>query len=472
MTEFQQIGKYKDLRKIGEGGFGNVYLGRDPFIKRLVAVKICTSDNKYYQNRFVREAKIAGNLLHRNIVTVFEFGFEQGLPYLVQEFLSGEDLKQKISQRHDISYATRLLYLLQVAEGLRYAHDKGVLHRDIKPSNVRILENDQAKILDFGIAKLEAAETTLTAVGTVMGTGGYLPPEQLLGKEVDNRADIFSYGAVAYELLTSERAFPGKDFQERGQNVLTEEPEPISTYWPECPAELAGLVFRCLAKEPANRYSDCGEITSELRSLRNQLRLAPATGNAKTIARTPRRGVPATAKQSPERPANKGRASQRHLVRTSTDSEPTARAKAAPAPPVAPRFKLVVATALLAILAVAVAWWRLGSGRPQAAVNAGQAKASMAAAGSVAGRVTVDALPWAELTEILDANGEQVPLPESSFTPLLLELPEGSYELFLSHPSSPAPRSCGLEVRQGECASCLIDFVKVEVAQYFAEQKW
>lgn len=96
----------------------------------------------------------------------------------------------------------------------------------------------------------------------------------------------------------------------------------------------------------------------------------------------------------------------------------------------------------------------------------------MAAAGSVAGRVTVDALPWAELTEILDANGEQVPLPESSFTPLLLELPEGSYELFLSHPSSPAPRSCGLEVRQGECASCLIDFVKVEVAQYFAEQKW
>jgi tRNA A-37 threonylcarbamoyl transferase component Bud32 len=264
VTEPARIGKYEVLEKIAEGGFAAVYKGRDPFLKRLVALKVCLSDDEHLRRRFLREAEIAGTLHHRNVVTAFDFGFAQAGPYLVQEYLDGEDLKEKIRRRDPLSPGRKLGYLRQIALGLEYAHSRGVLHRDIKPGNVRVLDNDRVKILDFGIARLASADTRLTEQGSILGTAGYLPPEQLLGHDLDARADVFSFGALAYELLTYRRPFVAPSLSELFKQVLAGEPPPIAESWPDCPPELAALIARCLAKDPAQRVGGFGEVVAEL----------------------------------------------------------------------------------------------------------------------------------------------------------------------------------------------------------------
>jgi len=164
-----KIGKYEVVRKIGQGGFGVVYEGRDPLIKRRVAIKTCSAEDEEIRRRFFREAEIAGNLQHRHVVTVFDLGVQEGVPYLVQEYLPGEDLAHKIKRKDVLDEYTKLSYLAQVAEGLEYAHRQGVVHRDIKPANIRILDDDSVKIMDFGIAKLASAETQLTHTGMEIG---------------------------------------------------------------------------------------------------------------------------------------------------------------------------------------------------------------------------------------------------------------------------------------------------------------
>jgi serine/threonine-protein kinase len=188
------IGKYEILEQIGAGGFGAVYKARDPFIKRLVAVKLCTADDEQLRKRFFREAEISGNLHHPNIVTVFDSGMENGAPYLIQEYLGGEDLDRVIRRGDDIPLDERIECLISVAKGLQYAHGKGVLHRDVKPGNVRFMSGGNAKLMDFGIATLKSAHTRLTRIGTLVGTVGYLAPEQLRGSKADERVDIFSFG--------------------------------------------------------------------------------------------------------------------------------------------------------------------------------------------------------------------------------------------------------------------------------------
>ncbi|MDX1630576.1 MAG: serine/threonine-protein kinase, partial [Thermoanaerobaculia bacterium] len=193
----QNIGKFQVVEKIGEGGFGVIFKGRDPHIKRHVAIKSCTSDDPDIRTRFAQEAQIAGNLHHRHIVTVYDFGEEDGVPYLVQEYLSGEDLDRKVKRGDYIPFPEKLLYLVQVARGLEYAHRQGVVHRDIKPANIRILDDGTAKIMDFGIAKLANQDTGLTQTGMTLGTAAYLAPEQIRGESVDARTDVFSYGVMA-----------------------------------------------------------------------------------------------------------------------------------------------------------------------------------------------------------------------------------------------------------------------------------
>jgi len=161
----EQIGKYSIVGQIGTGGFGVVYEGRDPFLKRRVAIKTCSSDEPDIRDRFFREAEIAGNLQHRNIVTVHDFGVQDGIPFLVQEYLSGEDLDRLVARREALSPARRVEILAQAARGLEYAHSKGVIHRDIKPGNIRVTDEGLVKIMDFGIAKLSNVASHLTRSG-------------------------------------------------------------------------------------------------------------------------------------------------------------------------------------------------------------------------------------------------------------------------------------------------------------------
>lgn len=265
------IGKYKILEKVGEGGFGMVHRGVDQDLKRDVAIKTCTSSDERLRLRFQREAEISARLQHPNITTVHDLGIEDGIPYLVQEFLIGEDLSEKIERNEPLDTATRLDYLLQTARGLAHAHKNGVLHRDVKPGNMRVLKNGRLKLLDFGIARLVDERNPITTEGVAVGTVGYLSPEQFEGTGVDQRSDIFSFGVVAYELLTQTRPFPGKTFSEVSYKLMYESPVPMGELWPDCPVALEYLVSRCLEKEQDKRYQSINELIPDLEDVIRQL---------------------------------------------------------------------------------------------------------------------------------------------------------------------------------------------------------
>jgi len=228
------IAQYTIVSKIGEGGMGEVYRARDAKLGRDVAIKVLPaslSENADRLNRFEQEAQAAGALNHPNILSIFHIGTHEGAPYIVSELLEGETLRERLGthasgvllpQRKVIDYA------LQIAKGLAAAHEKGIVHRDIKPDNIFITHDGRVKILDFGIAKLTGnsdgrqSQTEVptrkvnTDPGTVMGTMGYMSPEQLKGQSVDHRSDIFSFGAILYEMLSGKRAYPEKLFAVAG----------------------------------------------------------------------------------------------------------------------------------------------------------------------------------------------------------------------------------------------------------------
>ncbi|HEY6319944.1 MAG TPA: TonB family protein [Thermoanaerobaculia bacterium] len=270
-----KIGKYEILGRIGEGGFGVVYKGRDAVLQRYVAVKTCSSSDEKLRRRFFREGQIAAGLQHPNITTVHDLGVERGVPYLVQEFLAGEDLNHMIARQEGLTVLRRLDILAQVARGLEYAHLQGVLHRDVKPANIRILPPGAVKIMDFGIAKLLHEVSDVTTQGVTVGTVGYLAPEQLRGEEVDRRTDIFSFGVLAYELLTYERPFKGSTFSEVSYRLLNEEPAALRDLAPIHSQAIAELARRCLAKAPAQRYASFGEIIAVLEPEIAALRSGP-----------------------------------------------------------------------------------------------------------------------------------------------------------------------------------------------------
>ena len=278
LGSMHSFGKYEVLEKVGVGGFGVVWKAFDPHIKRTVAVKTCTSDDQEVRDRFFQEAEIAGNLQHRNVVTVYDFGVQEGVPYLVQEFLNGEDLDKKIERRQPIEPFERVAYLVQAARGMEFAHSKGVVHRDIKPANIRVLEDGTAKILDFGIAKLAQRHTGLTQTGMTLGTAQYLAPEQIRGEAIDPRTDIFSFGVLAFELLTYHKAFEGETLSNVIYQILHKEPPQLSEFWADAPAEAQELLNRCLDKDPKRRYPTTQDLVAALEHLARGLR-AVALGN-------------------------------------------------------------------------------------------------------------------------------------------------------------------------------------------------
>ena len=260
----ERIGKYEVLEKIGSGGFAIVYKGFDPFLKRAVAIKVCYSRDEETRQRFFREAEIAGNLVHRNITTIFDFGLHDQMPYLVEEYLPGEDLAHMVRRKEPHHLEQKLDFLMQITSGLEYAHQQGVIHRDIKPSNVRVVDGTVLKIMDFGTAKLANVESHLTQTGMTLGTVAYLSPERLLGKPSGTNSDIFSLGVLAFELFSFRRPFSGRNIPHLIDQVLNASPVSLGDVWDDCPPRLDDLVHRCLAKDPSERYSDCNEILRDL----------------------------------------------------------------------------------------------------------------------------------------------------------------------------------------------------------------
>ncbi|HKF45604.1 MAG TPA: serine/threonine-protein kinase [Thermoanaerobaculia bacterium] len=267
----EKIGKYEISEQIGVGGFGAVYKGRDPFIKRTVAVKTCQLNDPEIKSRFFREAELAGNLHHRNITTIYDFGVENDIPYIVQEFLSGEDLDKIIKRGEKLTPARKIEILIHISEGLHFAHEAHVIHRDIKPANIRILENGAVKIMDFGIAKSLQSESQLTQTGITLGTSAYLAPEQIRGETLDRRTDVFALGVLAYELLAYQKPFRGEHLSTILYRILNEAPEPIDQIAPEVTPALAAIVNKAIEKNIQNRYPSMEAMRQDLISVYRQV---------------------------------------------------------------------------------------------------------------------------------------------------------------------------------------------------------
>ncbi len=273
----QVVGHYRILEKIGAGGMGEVFRAHDERLGRDVALKLvrpASSDNPDHLRRFEQEARAAAALNHPNIVAVYDVGVANGIPYIVSELLEGETLRRRLLPG-PVSLRQATDYTLQIVHGLIAAHERRIVHRDLKPENLFITRDGRVKILDFGVAKLQPVEperpaesmTTVTKAGTVIGTVAYMSPEQLRGKPVDHRSDIFSVGAILYEMLSGVRAFRGETEVDTMSAVLREEPPEMRLEQAKVPAAVRNIVRHCLEKEPENRFQSSKDLAFALETL-------------------------------------------------------------------------------------------------------------------------------------------------------------------------------------------------------------
>ena len=304
-----RLGPHEILSAIGAGGMGEVYRARDTRLNRTVAIKVLPphlADRAELRERFEREAKTIAGLNHPHICTLFDIGQQDGIDYLVMEYLEGETLAQRL-KKGPLPLEQVLQYAIEVADALDKAHRKGVTHRDLKPGNI-MLTKTGTKLLDFGLAKLKqevapanvqlselpTADDPLTAKGSIVGTLQYMAPEQLEGKEeVDARTDIFAFGAVVYEMATGKRAFEGKTQASVIGAILKDDPPPITSLQPMTPPALDRVVKTCLAKDPDRRWQSAKDLTDELKWIAeggSQVTLAPAAA-AKGIRAFSRRAL-------------------------------------------------------------------------------------------------------------------------------------------------------------------------------------
>ena len=267
-----KLGRYEIIETLGRGSMGVVYKAKDPAIGRTVAIKVvdlhalAPDEKERYEARFRQEAKAAGALNHPNLVTIHDLGESDDLAYIAMEFLEGTEL----GKVHNLSIDEALNIAIQAAAGLHYAHQHDIVHRDIKPANIMLLKNRQVKICDFGIAKL-ASPLLHTKTGIIMGSPLYMAPEQIQGRPVDKRADIFSLGIVLYEMLTGSTPFSANTSDKVMLAIVNDTPPKASTLNPDVSEMLDTIVAKCLAKDPAERYQDAGELESDLRVCRGVL---------------------------------------------------------------------------------------------------------------------------------------------------------------------------------------------------------
>lgn len=284
--EMNTLGRYEILAELGKGAMGVVYRANDPLLSRTVAIKTVNmstdaDEKEEYEARFNQEARAAGGLNHPNIVTIHDIGRSGNVAYMAMEFLEGKELRSLMKPGEPLAPALALEIAAQVAEGLAYAHQHGVVHRDVKPANIMILDSGIAKITDFGIARMRSAEVK-TQTGIVMGSPRYMSPEQVAGKRAEPRSDIFSLGVIFYEMLTGKPAFTGEDVTSVMYQILNLVPPPPSSINPEVPAVLDFIVAKALAKTAEDRYQDAAELARDLRDSTNQV---SAAARASSIAR-------------------------------------------------------------------------------------------------------------------------------------------------------------------------------------------
>ena len=300
----ESFGRFVVIEEIGHGAMGVVYRARDPMIDRVVAIKTITlagteEERAHFEARFQQEARAAGGLSHPAIVTIFDYGREGDTAFMAMEVLEGRELRDLIREG-GIPPAEAVEIAARVAEALAFAHERGVVHRDVKPGNIMVLADGRVKIMDFGIARLDAPGVK-TATGLLLGSPRYMAPEQAAGESFDGRADVFSLGVVLYEMLTGAAPFSGNDIPQLMYQLMNAVVPPPSRARPGLPAVLDYVVARALKKNPQERYGSAQEFAEDLRASLQEVekaRVEPLAG-AGDEAEVP---VPAAPSPKPEAP--------------------------------------------------------------------------------------------------------------------------------------------------------------------------
>src|SRR5512132_1487448 len=275
-----RLGPYEILAPIGAGGMGEVYRAKDPRLGREVAIKVLPasfSKDPDRLRRFEHEARAAGALNHPNITAIHDIGSHDGAPYVVTELLEGETLRSRLATGA-LSTRKAIDYAIQIARGLAAAHDKGIVHRDLKPENLFVTKDGRVKILDFGLAKLKQPEegvdktdlqtaTAGTEPGGVLGTMGYMSPEQVRGKPADYRSDLFAFGAILFEMLSGQRAFHGDTAADTMSAILTKEPPDLSATNRDVHPGVDRIIRHCLEKNPEERFHSAHDLAFDLEAL-------------------------------------------------------------------------------------------------------------------------------------------------------------------------------------------------------------
>jgi serine/threonine-protein kinase len=265
----KRLGRYELVSEIGQGAMGVVYRAHDPVLDRVVAIKTINltlpkDELPEYEARFYQEARAAGGLNHPNIVTIYDIGQSERVAYMAMEYLEGEELRAALASGQPLPLVQALDVVIQVAEGLAYAHERHVVHRDIKPANIMIVRDGLVKITDFGIARMRTTEVK-TMTGMIMGSPKYMSPEQVAGKRADHRCDLFSLGVVLYEALTGEAPFQGESLHNIMYQILNSTPPAPSERNPDLPQIVDLVVAKALAKDPEQRYQNAKEMIDDLR---------------------------------------------------------------------------------------------------------------------------------------------------------------------------------------------------------------
>ena len=287
----ERIGRYVVQSVIGRGAMGVIYKAHDPSIDRPIAIKLVRADlltgedREEYLERFRREAQAAGRCMHPNIVAIHDFALHDGNPYIAMEFVQGVSLSDALARDMKFQPAEAAYIVRQLLDALECAHGLGIVHRDVKPANILLLPGGRVKVTDFGISHIESSH--LTHSGAVIGTPSYMSPEQCRGENVDRRSDIFSTGAVLYQLVTGERPFPGKTFTEVMRQVLEHEPRDIREKVPSAPASLQAVLSRAMAKQPADRYPTAQAMADALRDALRGDTAATLVTSDRTIVAAP-----------------------------------------------------------------------------------------------------------------------------------------------------------------------------------------
>ncbi len=281
----EMLGRYKILDTIGQGAMGVIYKAVDPIIDRTVAIKTINfmlgkDDIAEYEARFQQEIKAAGRLNHPNIVTIYDVGRTEQMAYMAMEFLEGKELKDILASEEKPAVSTAIEWITQIADGLAFAHENKVIHRDVKPSNIMIVRGGLAKITDFGIARMPSSAVK-TMTGMILGSPRYMSPEQVIGRTLDHRTDIFSLGVVLYETLTGIAPFDGDNVNAIMYATVNTNPPPLSSHHPGVPRMLDLILAKSLAKTVDERYQHMNEFANDLREVKRQLlSAAPAAVGA------------------------------------------------------------------------------------------------------------------------------------------------------------------------------------------------